>query len=278
MALLALGLTCIGSGSAWAQPAVETLVASASSEWGAGYGAEVAVDGIADENGNYWQTVEKTDRGAWWQVDLGQVVPVRGIHIAWACYENKYHAPPARVIVQVSNTGIDGSWKDVLTMEADKIPADEAPVEFERAWDYPLPEQTPGRFVRLYFPDGDQSAAKYDGYICLGEVQVQCPGTEPKLVGIEARFGKVEVDVARPDWWHCISAVRTVDCAPNLGWRSGPQWRTDTGRAAASAAGRDKGTRTWSAKIKSAMKAGWPLRSRWMCRRRLAGACCASPA
>ena len=38
-------------------------------------------------------------------------------------------------------------WKDVLTMEADKIPADEAPVEFEREWDYPLPEQTPGRFV-----------------------------------------------------------------------------------------------------------------------------------
>ena len=47
-------------------------------------------------------------------------------------------------------------------------------------------------------PDGDQSAAKYDGYICLGEVQVQCPGTEPKLVGIEAGFGKVEVDVACP--------------------------------------------------------------------------------
>ena len=65
MAVLALGLTCIGSGSAWAQPAVETLVASASSEWGAGYGAEAAVDGIAAENGNYWQTVEKTDRGAW---------------------------------------------------------------------------------------------------------------------------------------------------------------------------------------------------------------------
>ena len=117
---------------AWAQPGADALAATASSEWGAGYGAEAAADGIAHENGNYWQTVEKQDRDAWWQADLGQVVPVRGIKVAWACYEDKYHAPPARVIVQLSNTGGDGSWKDVLTIEADKIPADEAPFEPER--------------------------------------------------------------------------------------------------------------------------------------------------
>ena len=128
----ALSLGCVGPGSAWAQPGAETLAAAASSEWGPGYGAEAAADCIANENGNYWQTVEKKDRGAWWQADLGQVVPVRGIKVAWACYEDKYHAPPARVIVQLSNTGDDGTWKDVVTIEADKIPADEAPFEPER--------------------------------------------------------------------------------------------------------------------------------------------------
>ena len=127
-------------------------------------------------------------------------MPVRGIKVAWACYEDKYHAPPARVIVQLSNTGADGPWKDVLTIEADKIPADEAPFEPERSWDYPFPEAVPGRFVRLFFPDGDQPQAKYDGYICLGEVQIDAPGLAPQLVSIEGAFGKVEVNVTRPSW------------------------------------------------------------------------------
>ena len=147
IASTALSLTGAESRSASAPAGAELLAATASSEWGAGYGADAAADGIANENGNYWQTVEKTDRGAWWQVDLGQVVPVRGIQVAWACYENKYHAPPARVIVQLSNTGGEGPWQDVLTIEADKIPADEAPFEAERAWDYPLPAAVP--VVRL---------------------------------------------------------------------------------------------------------------------------------
>ena len=200
IAAAALSLAGVGHRSAWAQPGADALAATASSEWGAGYGAEAAADGIANENGNYWQTVAKKDRGAWWQADLGQVVPVRGIQVAWACYEDKYHAPPARVIVQLSNTGADGPWKDVLTIEADKIPADEAPFEPERSWDYPLPEAVPGRFVRLFFPDGDQPQAKYDGYICLGEVQVDAPGLAPQLVSIEGAFGKVEVNVTRPSW------------------------------------------------------------------------------
>ncbi|MCU0962911.1 MAG: discoidin domain-containing protein, partial [Pirellulaceae bacterium] len=198
IASAAWSLAYVGPDAAWAQPAAETVAVTASSQWGAGYEADAAADGIGNENGNYWQTVEKTDRGAWWQADLGQVVPVRGIQIAWACYEDKYHAPPARVIVQLSDTAGADSWKDVLTIEADRIPADEAPFEFDRSWDYPFPESVPGRFVRLLFPDGDQPNAKYDGYICLGEVQVQRPSAAPELVSIEAGFGKVDVDVAHP--------------------------------------------------------------------------------
>ncbi len=102
------------------------------------------------------------------------------------------------MIVQISDTGADGPWQDVLTIGADKIPADEAPYESERSWDYPFPEAASGRFVRLFFPDGDQPKAKYDGYICLGEVQIDAPGLAPQLVSIEGAFGKVEVNVTRP--------------------------------------------------------------------------------
>ncbi len=132
------------------------LAATASSEWGPGYGADAAADRIAQENGNYWQTVAKTDCGAWWQADLGQIVPVRGVKIAWARFEDKYHAPPARVIVQFSDAGGDGPWRDVLTIEPDKIPADEAPFDAARSWDYAFSEPASGRFVRLFFPDGDR--------------------------------------------------------------------------------------------------------------------------
>lgn len=186
--------------AAWAQTDADMLAATASSEWGPGYGADAAADGIAQENGNYWQTIAKTDRGAWWQADLGQVVPVRGVKIAWARYEDKYHAPPARVIVRISDTGGDGPWRDVLTIEPDKIPADEAPFDAARSWDYPFSEPASGRFVRLFFPDGDQPRAKYDGYICLGEVQIDAPGLAPHLVSLEGAFGKVEVNVTRPSW------------------------------------------------------------------------------
>ena len=197
-AVAASSLAIVSLDSASAQPVAEVLAATASSQWGPGYGADAAVDGIANENGNYWQTVAKEDRGAWWQVDLGQVVPVRAVQIAWARYQDKYHSTPARMIVQLSNTGADGPWQDVLIVRPDKIPADETPFDPERSWRYPFPEAVPGRFVRLFFPDGDQPHAKYDGYICLGEVQVDAPGLAPELVSIEAAFGKVEVNVTRP--------------------------------------------------------------------------------
>ncbi|MBM4091031.1 MAG: hypothetical protein FJ276_16655 [Planctomycetes bacterium] len=85
-----------------------------------------------------------------------------------------------------------------MTIEADKIPADESPFERERSWDYPFPAAVPGRFVQLFFPDGDQPRAKYDGYICLGEVQIDAPGLAPHIVTVEGAFGKVEVNVTRP--------------------------------------------------------------------------------
>ena len=135
-------------------------------------------------------------------------------------------------------------------------------------------------FVRLLFPDGDQPNAKYDGYICLGEVQVQCPGVTPKLVSIEARFGKIEVDVAHP------GAGGTVPPQP----RRQAQCPTLAGAAACRGLSRIPGgkrhaplgagrvTPTWSAKIKSATKAGGPLPSMSMSPRRLASPCCKSPA
>jgi hypothetical protein len=79
--MTALSLGCIGPRSAWAQSAADTLTATASSEWGTGYGAEAAADGIDNENSNYWQAVASKDRGAWWQADLGQIVPVRGVKV-----------------------------------------------------------------------------------------------------------------------------------------------------------------------------------------------------
>ena len=183
--------------------ASDGLVASASSEWGAGYGAGAAADGVADENGNYWQTTQGKDKGAWWQADLGEVATVHGVRIAWARYEDKYHSPPAAVVVQVSTTGADGSWKEALTIRpentrGDNIPRDEAPYEPGKTWDYPLPESTPARYVRLLFPDGDQAGAKYEGHICLGEVEVKAPGLAPQILSVESAFGKVEVNVTRP--------------------------------------------------------------------------------
>ena len=44
------------------------------------------------------------------QVDLGEVAPVQGMRIVWARYEDKYHSPPARVVVQVSTAGAEGPW------------------------------------------------------------------------------------------------------------------------------------------------------------------------
>ncbi len=156
------------------------------------------------------------------------------------------------MIVQLSNTGADGSWKDVLTIEADKIPADEAPFEPERSWDYPFPAAVPGRFVRLFFPDGDQPQAKYDGYICLGEVQIDAPGLAPQLVSIEGAFGKVEVNVTRPSWTRLY--LRGVG-------RTGPG--IPAGRLLADARGPGALAPTWWPKMANATRAGWPSRRRW---------------
>lgn len=198
IAATAWTLTGGGSQAVRAQPASEGEIATASSEFGPGFGAAAAINGLAGQNANYWQTAEGKDKGAWWQIDLGRVVPVHGLKIAWARYEDKYHCPPARVVVQVSASGVEGSWKDVLTFGADKVPRDEAPYESERAWDYPLPTPTPARFVRLSFPDGSQPGAKWAGYLCLGAVEIRSPRIPPPVVDIEGAFGKAEVSVLRP--------------------------------------------------------------------------------
>lgn len=191
---VALGIVLAGPRAA---PA-EALGAAVSCEWGPGYGAPQAADGVADVNGNYWQTVQGQDKGAWWQQDLGGAVAVRGVKIAWARYEDKVHCPPGSMVIQVSLTGAEGSWRDVRTVRADEIPRDGQPYDAQREWSYALPPGTEARFVRLVFPEGAQQKARYPGYLCLGEVEVQTPGVPPRIVALEGPFGKAEVDVLAP--------------------------------------------------------------------------------
>ena len=197
IAVAALSLASIGPRSAWAQPAADTLAARHPAS------GERATEPTQPPT-------ESTMRTA----TIGRRSPARtaapGGRRTWArsCRSgaSKWPGPVTRTsttlpraIVQISDAGGDGPWKDVLTIGADKIPADEAPFESDRSWDYPFPEAASlavscGCSFRMVI----NPMAKYDGYICLGEVQVQCPGVAPKLVSIEARFGKVEVDVAHP--------------------------------------------------------------------------------
>src|SRR5208283_4361621 len=95
---------------------------TASSEWGPGYGAAAAADEVASENGNYWQTVQGQDRGAWWQRDLGQKTTLREVNITWAQWEDRVHCPPASMVIQVSLTGAADSWINVLKVGPADIP------------------------------------------------------------------------------------------------------------------------------------------------------------
>ncbi len=176
----------------------EAQQATASSEWGPGYGAGAAADDVAGENGNYWQTVQGKDRGAWWQLDLGREATVQAVKVAWARYEDKVHCPPASLVIQVSSTGAAGSWKDVLKLGPKDLPRDGQPYEPDRQWHYSLPQPTPARYVRLSFPEGSQPGAKYPGYLCLGEVEVPVPEIQARTVAIEGKFGKAEINVDAP--------------------------------------------------------------------------------
>jgi len=176
----------------------EAQQATASSEWGPGYGAGAAADGIADENGNYWQSVQDKDQGAWWQVDLGREAAIRAVKIAWARWEDKVHCPPASLVLQVSPSGAEGSWKEVLKLGPKDLPRDGQPYDASRLWQYPLPQPATARYVRLLFPEGSQPGAKYPGYLCLGEVEVPVPEIQVKTVTIEGKFGKAEINVDAP--------------------------------------------------------------------------------
>jgi len=182
---------------------------TASSQWGRGYGAAQAADGVADINGNYWQTVQGKDKGAWWQLDLGKALAVRGVKVSWARLENRVHCPPASMAIQVSRSGAEGSWKDVRRIGTQDIPRAGQPYQTECEWCYALPDKTEARFVRLFFPEGAQPGAKYPGYLCLGEVEVRSPGLPSRIVTIEGQFGKAEVDVCTP------SLVRLYLRGPN---------------------------------------------------------------
>jgi hypothetical protein len=120
------------------------------------------------------------------------------VRIAWARYQDKIHCPPARAVIQTSLTGAEGSWTDARAIGPADLPRDGQPDEPEREWRYALPEGASARFVRLLFPDGGQPGAKYPGYLCLGEVEVEAPGRPPQIATIEGPFGKAEVNVTAP--------------------------------------------------------------------------------
>jgi hypothetical protein len=196
------GQACEGAPAPTETVAPEHYRATASSEWGPGYGATAAADGVADENGNYWQTVQGEGRGAWWQVDLRKIFDIEGVRIAWARYQDKYHCPPARMIIQTSLSGEEGSFTDVREIGIDELPGDGQAYDDARQWQYALPQPTRARCLRLLFPDGDQPEATYDGYLCLGEVEVLAPGLTPRVVTIEGPFGRADVNVTFPSLVH----------------------------------------------------------------------------
>jgi hypothetical protein len=194
-----LRLAALSASVAW--PIVALAAAgrpTASSEWGPGYGAAQAEDGVAGENGNYWQTPQGKDKGAWWQQDLGQAAKVEGVTVSWARYEDKVHCPPARASIQLSLSGAEGSWKEARIITPQEVPRDGQPYPSNPEWRYALAAPTPARYVRLLFPDGGQPAAKHPGYLCLGEVEVLAPGLAAQIVAIEGQFGKAEIDVRSP--------------------------------------------------------------------------------
>lgn len=176
----------------------QSQVATASTEWGPGYGAAAAADEVVHENGNYWQTVQGKDKGAWWQLDLGRETAVSEVRIAWARYEDKVHCPPATMVLQISPSAAAASWKDVCKAGPSELPRDGQPYSADRVWRGTFPPGTSTRFVRLVFPDGAQPGAKYPGYLCLGEVEIPVAEPKARVVTIAGRFGKAEINVDAP--------------------------------------------------------------------------------
>ena len=131
-------------------------------------------------------------------MDLGREVPVPSVKIAWARYEDKVHCPPASMVIQVSSTGAAGSWNDVLKLGPKDLPRDGQPYDANRKWEFTLPQPTPTRYVRLLFPEGSQPAARFPGYLCLGEVEVPVPEITARTMAIEGKFGKAEINVDAP--------------------------------------------------------------------------------
>ena len=147
--------------------------ATASSDWGPNNAAGAAADGLADANNNYWQTCQGQDKGAWWQRNLGEVCTVQAIQIAWARYQDKVHCPPARIEVHASLTGDGRSWNKVLEIGPKEIPADGQPYDAKHRQRYPLPAGISAKHIRLAFPEGGQAKARFPGYLCLGEVEIE---------------------------------------------------------------------------------------------------------
>ena len=118
-----------------------------------------ANDGVCCENNvnDYWACANNEDVGAWWSVDLGQVLPLDKVRINYQHWSNGvnslYHFVPSSVRVQTSDDNIN--WTSALT-QSTNVPQEGSVFSKVDSYDYPVLGKG-ARYVRLLFQDGGSS-------------------------------------------------------------------------------------------------------------------------
>jgi len=118
----------------------------------------------------YWQTLKDRDRGSWCSVTW-VAARIQSLKIGFA-HTDKIHSPPARIVVRISPTE-----RRLMVPYARSAGGDSA-----RRQPYPASRHgatrcvcQPSTLLATGVPRGSQPNAKYPGYVCLGEVENQCP-------------------------------------------------------------------------------------------------------
>jgi len=198
-------MLCAGASAVChASDAPAPMRATASSEWGQGYGAAQAVNGVAGIESDYWQTVEGQDKGAWVQIDLGRGVHVEAVTLTWARYQARVHCPPASVVILTGPSPGTADLAVVRRIGPDELPLDGETYGAGSTSSYTVPGQPLARYIRIAFPDGGQTPARYPGYLCIGEVEVAAPELVPRRIAVEGRFGEAVVDTT----WPAVAGLR----------------------------------------------------------------------
>lgn len=137
-------------GAGGVEPPRNRLGTAASSEFGPGYHAGKASDGILSsrDEENFWASANRQDVGAWWQKNLGKKTAIEKIQIQFRGFGGHYHFVPKTITFQVSDDG--KKWTTVVSKSAD-VPANERAYS-EAMYTYGIHAE--GRHVRLLFEDG----------------------------------------------------------------------------------------------------------------------------